>query len=246
MIEFQIDSSRLSSSLEALGRQVLQFDVPPSMLMSFTELCSLVDRVEGVHLGELVEDLPKRAPSGQAALAEVVRLARKVSHDDLTADARGLAAATSALATLLGVNEDTSERAAESSGVRGDVSDWRPLIDRMERLLVAGERGEDLVAGLDPAHAAIIQRLRGILTGEVLPDPESLRAGAIALTNLPGMPEGFKQVFEIMDKDFAARSPTGRRRSARSWATLWRRMIQIPSAKPGWWQTSRSLGNMAR
>ena len=143
VIEFRIDSSRLSSTLKALGRQLLQFDDTPSMLMSFTELCGLVDRIEGVHLGQLVEDLPKRAPSGQAALAEVVRLAREVSHDDLTADARELAALTSALATLLGVDRSISGPVSESSAARGDVTYWRPLIDQLGRVLITGERGED-------------------------------------------------------------------------------------------------------
>src|SRR5271166_2460565 len=202
MIEFQIDSGRLSSTAEALGRQLLRFDDTPSMLLSFTELCSLVDRVEGVHLGRLIENLPKRAPTGQAALAEVVRLAREVPPDDLTADVRGIAAIVSALATMVGADKNATEPIRESLAARGEITDWKPLIDRLGRILIAGERGDDLVAGLDPADAAIVQALCSVLTGEVLADPESLQAGATAIMNVPGLlPEGHKQILETMVDD---------------------------------------------
>lgn len=42
---------------------------------SFERVCEIVDQVEGVHLGDLVARLPARAPNGQAAMDEVLRLA---------------------------------------------------------------------------------------------------------------------------------------------------------------------------
>lgn len=42
---------------------------------SFGEVCAVVDEVDGVHLAELVEWLPRRAPDGQSAMDEVLRLA---------------------------------------------------------------------------------------------------------------------------------------------------------------------------
>lgn len=47
------------------------------MPRSFAALCSLVEQIEGVRFRELWEALPRRAPSGDEALAEVLRLARE-------------------------------------------------------------------------------------------------------------------------------------------------------------------------
>lgn len=44
---------------------------------SFGEVCEIVDRIEGVHLADLVARLPARARDGQAAMDEVIRLAKQ-------------------------------------------------------------------------------------------------------------------------------------------------------------------------
>ena len=46
------------------------------MPTSFTEVCEIVDQIDGVHLADFVTRLPRRAPDGQAAMTEVLALAR--------------------------------------------------------------------------------------------------------------------------------------------------------------------------
>ena len=46
------------------------------MPTSFTEVCEIVDQIDGVHLANFVTRLPRRAPDGQAAMTEVLALAR--------------------------------------------------------------------------------------------------------------------------------------------------------------------------
>jgi hypothetical protein len=61
----------LATLSEAL---VIASSLPPDG-RSFEFVCSMVDRVEGVHFAQLVQQLPRRAPDGQSALDEVLRLA---------------------------------------------------------------------------------------------------------------------------------------------------------------------------
>lgn len=76
VIEFQAGSGRLANTLGVLARDLAGFDGDPPG--SFAELCGLTDQTDGVHLAQLVDRLPKRAPDGEAALAEVLRLARQL------------------------------------------------------------------------------------------------------------------------------------------------------------------------
>jgi len=46
-------------------------------LLCFSPLCEVVERVEGGRFRALVERLPRRAPTGEAALAEVIRLVQE-------------------------------------------------------------------------------------------------------------------------------------------------------------------------
>jgi tetratricopeptide (TPR) repeat protein len=79
MIWLQIGSGQLTNSLDILARDLASFNSNPPLPDSFTELCRLVNQVEAVHFAQLFERLPKRAPDGEAALAEVLRLVRELS-----------------------------------------------------------------------------------------------------------------------------------------------------------------------
>ena len=71
-IWFQISSGLLRDVLHKLARTSL----PPSP-PSFEEVTRRVEEIDGVHFRELFERLPKRAPDGDAAIAEVWRLAQE-------------------------------------------------------------------------------------------------------------------------------------------------------------------------
>lgn len=85
VIRFQTGSGRLTGTIRQLAHDLAGFDGDPPG--SFTQLCRLVDQTDGVHLAQLVDRLPKRAPDGEAALAEVLRLAPAAPRSGLSGSA---------------------------------------------------------------------------------------------------------------------------------------------------------------
>ena len=79
VIDFQTGSGGLVQDLSALVWHLTQSapDLPP-LPDSFDELCRIVEAVEGVRFRELCEHLPRRAPTGDEALREVLRLAQEI------------------------------------------------------------------------------------------------------------------------------------------------------------------------
>jgi tetratricopeptide (TPR) repeat protein len=78
VIRFQIDSGRLVDTLQNLAIDLA--NSTPDLLplpASFDELCRLVEGVDGARFRELFERLPRRAAMGDAALAEVLRMAQQ-------------------------------------------------------------------------------------------------------------------------------------------------------------------------
>jgi hypothetical protein len=71
VIAYQIGGQLLAACVGVM-REIGDVLVVPG---SFEEVCAVVDEVDGVHLAELVERLPRRAPDGQSAMNEVLRLA---------------------------------------------------------------------------------------------------------------------------------------------------------------------------
>ncbi len=76
VIRYQTGGGGLALTLNQLALAFASFDSAPPLPASFAELCDLVSQVEGVQLAQLVERLPRRAADGDAAMAEVLRLAR--------------------------------------------------------------------------------------------------------------------------------------------------------------------------
>jgi hypothetical protein len=78
VIEFQTGDGRLARTLRVLARDCADFaPEPPTLPASFDALCALAEQVEGVLFREMVERLPRRVPSGEAALTEVLRLVQE-------------------------------------------------------------------------------------------------------------------------------------------------------------------------
>jgi tetratricopeptide (TPR) repeat protein len=161
LLDFQTGSSRLATILRRVAGDLGGFgnQVLPG---SFEELVGLVGQVEGVRFGELLTGVPGPADSGDAALAEVLRQAREQPADaeqgvldqwapliDVAAAAAGGdAEATAALEPLLVEMDETG--------------DWAALAGVLRRVL-SGERGEQLLVGLDQVDTAIMTVLLGRL-----------------------------------------------------------------------------------
>ncbi|HEX3551831.1 MAG TPA: CHAT domain-containing protein [Thermoanaerobaculia bacterium] len=71
-MRFQISSEMLGTTLGNLAHSSLPSSPPP-----FEEVARRVEEIDGVHFRELFERLPKRAPDGDAAIAEVWRLVQE-------------------------------------------------------------------------------------------------------------------------------------------------------------------------
>jgi tetratricopeptide (TPR) repeat protein len=74
LVSYQTDSGMLSQHLDNLPN-LSKLDTQAVLPASFEDLCKRVDRVPGVRFRELFQQLPLRAPNGDVALAEVLRLA---------------------------------------------------------------------------------------------------------------------------------------------------------------------------
>ena len=81
MIRLQTSSGALTSTLQHLARDFAEYapDLPP-LPADFAELCRLVEAVEGVRFRDLFELLPRRAATGEAALAAVFQGAQEIAQ----------------------------------------------------------------------------------------------------------------------------------------------------------------------
>lgn len=77
IISYQTGTGQLASTLDRLALDLANLDPAVPVPASFAEVCDLVGRVEGVRLAALLDRLPRRAADGDAALAEVLRLAHQ-------------------------------------------------------------------------------------------------------------------------------------------------------------------------
>ncbi|MGH8886734.1 MAG: AAA family ATPase, partial [Egibacteraceae bacterium] len=186
VIELQTGSGRLAGTLRVLAHDLAGLDGDPPVPGSFAELCRLVDRTDGVHLAQLVDRLPKQAPDGEAALAEVVRLASQLPTDqafEVEEHLEAWAPVTAGIVVAVAGDAATATAVEQALTTRGEHPDWGALVARLRRIL-AGERGDDLVAGLDPIDTAIVQRTLDALAGRIevagtaLPDEFDQPAGA--------------------------------------------------------------------
>ena len=77
LINFQTQSGLLAFHLRNLALDfVRSAPKPPPLPVSFDELCSIVEKVEGVYFQKLFECLPRRAPTGDEAMKQVLAMAK--------------------------------------------------------------------------------------------------------------------------------------------------------------------------
>jgi hypothetical protein len=189
-LEFQIGLGRLPETLRDLGRHLTDFDQGAS-LSTFAELCALVEQTPGIRFGELVARLPKRAPDGEAAVAQVLRLARDLPTHEVLDLRRHFAwwdPVLAGIVTAAGGNPQAGQAVEQALTDRREQADWAKLAGVLRRLL-AGDRSQQLLEGLDPIDTAIVQRALDALAGQVQLDPDSWQA----LTG-PALPEEFVQL----------------------------------------------------
>ncbi|HET9657575.1 MAG TPA: CHAT domain-containing protein [Kineosporiaceae bacterium] len=181
VIAYLSGSGRLASRVQGLAQLAALSDAPPPPA-SFTQVCELVGRVEGVDLAALVGRLPRRVSDGQAAMDAVLALAREMPPDqalDLDRYLRVWGPVISALVAASNPDAvpDGDVRAAAGAFLDqaldhfAGTQDWAALAGALGRVR-AGER--DRVAlgeGLDAIDTAILARALAALEGSDPIDP---------------------------------------------------------------------------
>jgi hypothetical protein len=183
VVAYQTNSGRQHGWIEATALWLGRPGPPPPS--SFDQVCAIVDQTTGVHLGDLVARLPRRAPDGQAAMTEILTLAEQVDPGRYL---RTWERVMSALVAT--VTERPSEPAAESGTAIGDDvrqaaaallgqaldhsagrGDWAALVTALRRVQ-AGERDPaTLTQGLGHIETAILTRTLAAVEGSDPIDP---------------------------------------------------------------------------
>jgi tetratricopeptide (TPR) repeat protein len=157
LLRYQTSEGRLDATLRTLADELAEFG-EQAVPGSFGDLAGQVEQVEGVRLSELLAGLPGPAADGEAALAEVLRLAREQPTEPPDAGPGRLEQWEPAIAAVVAAAHGGTEARAGLEPLLAELdktSDWAALAAVLRRVLV-GERGEQLLQGLDEVDTAII------------------------------------------------------------------------------------------
>lgn len=178
LIRYQIDSPRLTASVQAVGRLLGQRGAPSAPL-SFDDVCGTVDLLPGVGFTELFDRLPARAATGQSALDEIMRAIGEARDTALHESVALWEPIISALVAAHGPEPDP-----EAAAVLGDTLAelrqqyaWRELVPVLTRIQAGPYYHSDQTIGfLDPISAMVAERAKAALAGTVAVDPTAWRA----------------------------------------------------------------------
>jgi hypothetical protein len=178
IIGYQTGSGRLPDWPRALARLLATH--PAAAPRTFTEVCQIVDQIDGVHLADLLIQLPQRVSDGQTAMTEVLRLATLTGSDRAEQLVAAWEPVLSALyASLRHPDSATRATAAHSltqalaSLAQYQDQDRQALIQVLRRIHAGEHVNTD---GLNPVHTLIAQRALDILAGTARADPDAWRS----------------------------------------------------------------------
>jgi len=177
VIAYQTGSGYLAGRLRALAG--LLAVEPAAAPGEFTQVCQIVDQIPGVHLAELLARLPQRAPDGQAAMDEVLRLAPEAGAERTRQVIAGWEPVLSALHAAISHSDPATRDAASDTlnhalTTRGQHPDWQGLVAVLRRIH-AGDRDPTLTDGLDEIDTVITRRALNLLAGTTTIDPDAWR-----------------------------------------------------------------------
>jgi tetratricopeptide (TPR) repeat protein len=157
LLRYQTGEGRLTGTLRTLADDLAKFG-EQALPGSFAELDGRVGQVEGVRLAELFGRLPGPAADGDQALAEVLRLAREQPTQPLDTRQGLLEEWEPVIAGVVAAARGDPEARAGLGPLLAELdttSDWAALAGVLRRVL-AGERGQQLLQGLDEVDTAIV------------------------------------------------------------------------------------------
>jgi hypothetical protein len=136
---------------------------------TLAEVIRIAERTDGVRLGELLAALQPDAQIAEQALAEILRAAAEQppGETDITGYLRQWEPVISSIVAAYGGDEDAMTPLLAFLDEQATTQDWAALVSVLRRIL-DGERGEDLLDGLDPIDTAITREMLRRLTGTTL------------------------------------------------------------------------------
>ena len=149
----------LTDSVRALAHELRADDGAAAALPStVAQVAETVGQTEGVRLGELLAALQPDTQVVQDALAEILRAAAEMPPDDSTPDVasyvQGWEPVIAAIAAACLSGQRAPTELLQFLEEQAKQPDWAALAAVLRRI-VAGERGESLLVGLDPIDSAI-------------------------------------------------------------------------------------------
>jgi tetratricopeptide (TPR) repeat protein len=175
VLAYQIGSGSLADYVRAIAGLLTRPEHSEAR-WSFADTCQVTDSIEGVHLGDLVAALPPRAPTGQAALDEILRLAAAIPTEevyDLEHHLKWWEPVVAALVASRAGNTDATHALEQTLQTRGQQPDWADLVTVLAHLHTGHEHDPDLLNNLDPIDTTIATRARDALTGTTTIDPDA-------------------------------------------------------------------------
>lgn len=172
VISFQTTAGELSQEISAVAADLAGSEAP--LAPTWKHVCDLVALLEGVRLDALVAELPDRAPNAQAALDEVLRLARETPLADIPGMASHIAAwepVISALVAARNGNRAAAHRLEVALSARAEMPDWRALSRALQRLAAGEAHGTP--GELDAIDRAIYARALDASAGRVNVAPDA-------------------------------------------------------------------------
>jgi hypothetical protein len=148
----------LDRTVRTLAAELGAADGAEALPSTVAEVAAVAGRTEGVRVGELLAALQPDPRVVEAALAEILATAAALPPESSEPDiARHLQNWGPVIADIIAACQPGHEASAEllqflDEGAK--TPDWSPLVAVLRRIL-DGERGDSLLDGLHPVHAAI-------------------------------------------------------------------------------------------
>ncbi|MFI6564043.1 CHAT domain-containing protein [Streptomyces sp. NPDC050534] len=188
VIAYQTNSGLLHGRVSAIARLLRVSDAPPPPA-TFGQVCAIVDQIDGVYLAALAAQLPRRAQDEQAAMDEVLALARAIPAEQVLNVPRHLRAWEPVISALVATVDSPRNKNGAPGGAEGaqhqqaaafldkaldecaKTSDWADLTAVMRRVRAGDRDRAALAAGLDEIDTAILARTLAALDDSDPVDP---------------------------------------------------------------------------
>jgi hypothetical protein len=151
----------LADTQRTLADEMRQDSGVGSLPATVAEVVRVAEQTDGVRLGELLATLQPDAQAVEDALAEILRIAADLPLDEDDGIVGQLEQWEPIIAAVAAACGGSQDEAAELDPVLDEIAedeDWAALGGVLRRIL-GGERGEELVDGLDHIDTAIVREV---------------------------------------------------------------------------------------